>query len=481
MFSISRPTAARRISIWTTLAFAIGTAVAFSIVYLLVAREIKDRSDAWLIGESETLTQVAVRTTGDRLYNRIVREVAEVATREVPDDRNAQGQRLNSVFFLEENTKTNESPLWVGPGAIEPFLKVIRATKFAQGVPQSLRVDGWPTPFRVVVRQENDRTVYLGLSTRGTDHLLHALSRRFLLLLGGTVLIGFLISFASARGTLLRVERIAETVGRIDHHDLGERLPESANSDEISRLAQTFNRMLDRIQSSVTELRMVTDAVAHDLKSPLTSIRGTLESSLSSESNERMRESIGDAIEGLDKLLSLLNTTLDVAEAQGGALLLNRATVDFSAVVRQLSDLYLPAMVEQQHELTLDVEPDVMVDADMSLLHRAVNNLFENELTHLPTGCHVGIQLYRDQLSAELVIEDNGPGIPPEVGNRAFERFVKGKHSPGHGLGLAFVDAVARAHGGSVKISNRPAGGAVVTFSMPAVVIRAESLTVAGG
>jgi signal transduction histidine kinase len=479
MFSVSRSTAAWRISIWTTLAFAIGTAVAFSIVYLLVAREIKDRSDAWLIGESETLTQVALHTTGDRLYNRIVREVAEVATREVPDDRNAQGQRLNSVFFLEENANTNESPLWVGPGAIEPFLKTIRVTKFAQGAPQSLRVDGWPTPFRVVVRQENDRTIYLGLSTRGTDHLLHALSRRFLLLWGGTVFIGFLISFASARGTLLRVERIAETVARIDH-DLGERLPEPANSDEISRLAQTFNHMLDRVQSSVTELRMVTDAVAHDLKSPVTSIRGTLESSLSNESNERMRESIGDAIEGLDKLLSLLNTTLDVAEAQGGALLLNRATVDFSAVVTQLTDLYLPAMVEQQHELTLDVEPDVIVNADMSLLHRAVNNLFENELTHLPTGCHVGIRLYRCQLSAELVIEDTGPGIPPEVGNRAFERFVKGKNSPGHGLGLAFVDAVARAHGGSVKISNRTAGGAVITFSMPAVVIRSESIIVAG-
>jgi signal transduction histidine kinase len=284
----------------------------------------------------------------------------------------------------------------------------------------------------------------------------------------------------SAHRTLLRVERITETVGRIGTKDLGKRLPEPVNSDEISLLAKTFNRMLDCIQSSVTELRLVTDAIAHDLKNPLTSIRGTLESALSNDVGERWRDSIGEAIENLDRLLNLLNTTLDVAEAQGGALRLNRATVDFSGVVRQLVDLYQPAMVERQHELTVDIEGDVIVDADMPLLHRVVNNLFENELAHLPPGCRIAIRLHSHQGSAELVIEDNGPGFPPEVSKRAFERFVKGEHSSGHGLGLAFVDAVVRAHSGSVNISDRPSGGAVVTLLLPAVVRESESLVAVG-
>jgi signal transduction histidine kinase len=92
----------------------------------------------------------------------------------------------------------------------------------------------------------------------------------------------------------------------------------------------------------------------------------------------------------------------------------------------------------------VDIEGDVIVDADMPLLHRVVNNLFENELAHLPQGCRIAIRLHSHQGSAELVIEDNGPGFPPEVRKRAFERFVKGEHSSGHGLGLAFVDAVVR-------------------------------------
>jgi signal transduction histidine kinase len=473
MPKILRTTAAWRISIWTTLAFALGTGLAFAIVYLLVAQTIRDRSDAWLSGEAEVLAQVSSDTPRDHLYSRIVGEVAELATRELPDERNSRGQRLNSVFFLEDYFDGNESPLWVGPGSDDAFLKAIHGAKLGQA-PRSIRVEGWPTSFRVVARpvDERGKTIYLGLSNRGDMHVLRNLTRRFLLLWGGTVLLGFLISHMSARRTLRRVEHITETVAQIGSEDLSERLPESASRDEIARLAKTFNLMLNRIQSSVNQLHSVTDAVAHDLKSPVTSIRGTLESALCSEPNENWRDSVGQAIEDLDRLLNLLNTTLDLAEAQAGALRLDRSAVDFSGIVQQLLELYQPAMDERRHELTADLEPHVVVNADLSLLSRVVSNLLENELAHLPPGCHVHIQLRSQQESAELVIEDDGPGFPPEIAGRAFERFVKGKHSPGHGLGLAFVDAVVKAHGGAVRISDRIPGGAAITVSLPVSVLQ---------
>jgi signal transduction histidine kinase len=472
MPKLFQATAAWRISIWTTVAFALGTALAFSIVYFLVAKTIQERSDAWLSGEAEVLTRVSADTPRDRLYNRVVREVAELAAQELPDERNERGQRLNSVFFLESDPNNNESPLWVGPGSDDIFLKAIQQTKPVPGIPQSMTVEGWPTTFRVVARHENGRTIYLGLSGRGARHLLRTLTRRFLVLWGTTVLMGFLISYMSAHRTLVRVQRITDTVARIGSEDLGERLPQPVNADEISRLAKTFNHMLDRIQSSVNELRSVTDAVAHDLKSPVTSIRGALESALSSEPNEKWRDSVGDAIEGLDRLLRTLDTTLDVAEAQAGALRLDRSTVDLSAAVRQLVDLYEPALDERQHELTVDLEDHVVVDADWGLLNRVLSNLIENEIAHLPVGCQITIRLRSRDGSAKLMIEDNGPGFPPDISTRAFERFVRGKHSNGHGLGLAFVDAVVKAHGGAVEISDRPAGGAVITLSLPAGVLK---------
>jgi len=472
MRRVLRTTAAWRLSVWTTLAFALGTGLAFSIVYFLVAQGIRERSDAWLRGEAEVLAQVSADTPRDHLYHRIISEVAELAARELPDERNARGQNLNAVFFLEEDPNNSESPLWVGPTEEEAFLRAIQRAKPVAGIPQFIKVDGWPTTFRVVTLFENGRTIYLGLSNRGANHLLGNLTRRFLVVWAGTVLLGFLISYLSARRTLLRVERITETVARIGTEDLCERLPAQAKSDEISRLSETFNHMLDRIQSSVNQLRCVTDAVAHDLKSPVTAIRGTLESALCNEPKEMWRDSIGEAIEGLDRLLHVLNTTLDVAEAQAGALRMDRSAVDLSDVVRKLVDLYQPAMAERHHEVLVDLENHALVDADVRLLNRVVSNLLENELTHLPTGHRIAIRLRSYNGSKELVIEDDGPGFPLEVSNRAFERFVKGKHSPGHGLGLAFVGAVVHAHGGAVNISDRPTGGAVITVSLPASILQ---------
>ena len=458
---------------WTTLAFAAGTALAFLIVYFLVDRGTQERDDTWLTGEVDVLAQVSVSTPKDRLYKRIVGEVAELATREVPDEFNSRGQRLSSAFFLQMDPNNPESPLWVGPSSMDAFIKAIEQAKLVPGVPRFIRIDGVQSRFRVVLRAEgNDRKTYLGLSDQGARTLLHQFTRRVLLVWAGTVLLGFLISYWSASRTLLRVERITETVARIGSEDLGERLPEPVNSDEISRLAKTFNHMLDRIQSSVSQLRTITGTVAHDLRSPVTSIRGTLESALCNTRNDKWRDSVGEAIENLDRLLQLLNTTLDLAEAEAGALRLNRRPVDVSATVAQLVDLYQPAMAERHHRVAVDLEGHVFVDADLPLLNRAISNLLENELTHLPAGHQINIKLQSTAGSVRLVIEDDGPGFPPDIVNHACERFVKGKESPGHGLGLAFVDAVAQAHGGAVKLSDRTGGGALITVLFPVSVLQ---------
>jgi signal transduction histidine kinase len=464
-----RGTAAWRLSIWTTLAFAVGSALAFWIVYLLVEKGVRERSDAWLSGEAETLAEVSQSTPRGSLYDRIVEEVAELATNEVPHDRNVRGQRPNSVFFLQTDEHTSDdAALWVGPESRSAFENAIQQANLTPGVPESIHVEGWPSTFRVVVRNPSPgKALYLGLADQDAMRLLHQLTNRFLMVWAGMVALGFLISYTSARRTLMRVERITATVARIGSEELDERLPESPKADEISRLAQTFNHMLDRIQASVHQLRAVTDSVAHDLKSPVTSIRGRLEAALSHGDQNRLGESVGEAIEGLDRLSDLLNTTLDIAEAEAGALRLDRTPVDLTELITRLSEIYQPAMAERQHTLALDLEEHVVVNADLGLMNRTLSNLLENELTHLPEGCEVKLRLRSHDGAAELAILDTGPGFPPDIGTRAFERFVKGKQSPGHGLGLAFVDAVVHAHGGNISIAQSSAGGALITLSLP--------------
>jgi len=352
-----RSTAAWGISLWTTLAFAIGSAIAFAAVYVVVSRVIQERSDAWLSGESETLADVSRNTARDALYDRVVEEVAELASREVHDELDEVGQHINTVFFLQ--ISPGQQPLWVGPGNRELFLRAINQTALVTGVPRDLPVAGWTHPFRVVYRPASAGSgIYLGFLDEGSRHMLHRLIRRFVKIWAGMVALGFLISFFGIYRTLQRVECITATVAQIGSDDLGSRILEGRTSDEISRISQTFNYMLDRIQTSVNQLRALTDSIAHDLKSPVTAIRGKLEMALSTERGDAWREPVAEAVDGLDRLTQVLNTTLDLAEAEAGALPLRREIVDFGELVQHVVDLYQPAFSQRSQELALRVEEE---------------------------------------------------------------------------------------------------------------------------
>lgn len=462
----SRDTAAWRIAIWTTLAFALGSALAFGVTYYVVSNSVRERSDAWLSGEAEVLSEVSNSTPQDALYDRIMEEVAELATHEMPDEYGpAAAHAGSSAFFLQTGAR-GEAALWVGPDMKEGFLRAIQKTRIAPETPESLQIEGESTPFRVVARnRDHGGTIYLGLSDTAALHLMKRLTMQFLMVWVGTVLLGFIISYVSARGTLLRVEHISETVARIGSEDLSRRVPEGKSADEISRLSSTFNQMLDRIQASVEQLRTVTDSVAHDMKSPVTAIRGRLEVALSTNDDGHWRELVAEAIDTLDRLSHLLNTTLDLAEAEAGALHLNRERLDFSTLVRQQLDLYQPALAAHNHTVEANVQDGVFINADVSLIHRLMSNLLDNELAHLPAGCTVQIALLAQDHQAQLVIEDDGPGFPAELRSHVFERFVKGEQSRGRGLGLAFVNAVAQAHGGTVQIAEGT--GARISVRLP--------------
>ena len=466
-----RNSAAWRIAAWPAVAFAVGVALALSTMYFFIARDIRARSDAWLSGEAETLADVSAKTPRDNLYGRLVEEVAELATHEVSDP-SLSGQQQNSVFFLQ--MQPNEQPIWVGPTPKERFIQAIQSAQLAHGSPENVHVDGWKLPFRVVYHtRDSAGGIYLGFADLSGAKMLDRLAERCLLVWGITVVLGFLITWLAAYGTLSRVERISDTVSRIGSDDLSSRLPEGPYPDEISRLSKTFNKMLGRIQSSVHQLRVLTDSIAHDMKSPVTSIRGTLEVALAQTDRAQLQERTAEAIEGLDRLSEMLNTTLDLAEADAGALPLQKEPIELAGIIQPLVDLYQPAMDERGHRVTTQLQP-IVVDADRSLLNRMIANLLDNEVAHLPPGCDINIEMQARGQEAGIIITDNGPGFPPELLSRAFERFVKGEHSTGHGLGLAFVQAVVTAHGGTVVLSNPPGGGAVISLSMPMALVPVE-------
>jgi len=459
--------AAWRISLWATLAFAIGTMLVFAMLHRFVANDIQRRSDAWLSGEVAVLGDVAGRTPKDRLYRRVVGEVAELASREVPNKFLSNSNVNDSVFFLQAGDD-GTLKLWVGAGDGLANLAAIRARKLVSDVPYDLNVKGFNHPFRVAsVRLDDGSRIYLGLSERDELRVLRNFRLRFLFLWLIIVLFGAAIVFYVTRRMLGHVREITEAASRIGQSDLSSRVPTSKRNDEVAHLALTLNRMLDRIESSVHQLHTITDSLAHDLRSPLTAIRGKLEIVLSGDLKVEQSEPIVSAIDELDRLTEFLNTSLDVAEAKADALRLSRTEVDLDQLLRVMLDLYEPCMSEKGLRVHLRSAGPVTVLADASLLHRVIANLLDNELNHLPASCTVSIKLGAVENAATLIVEDNGPGFASEIGLQMFEQRVKGRDSKGHGLGLAFVEAVVRAHGGTVAASNRPDGGALLSITWP--------------
>jgi signal transduction histidine kinase len=459
--------AAWRISLWATLAFACGTMLVFVFLHRFVADDIQRRSDAWLSGEVEVLGDVAERTPKDALYDRVVGEVAELAGKEVPNKELSEDSSNDSVFFLQTGSD-GSAKLWVGAGKGEANLEAIQASRIVPDRPMDLHVQGFAVPFRVAsIRLDDGSYIYLGLSERDELRVLGKLRLRFFLLWLLLVLLGFCIVFFTTRRMLSRVRQITEAASTIGHSDLSARVPTTKQNDEVGHLALTLNGMLDRIESSMHQLHTITDSLAHDLRSPLTAIRGKLEMSLSTGSHGEQAEPVVSAIEELDRLTDFLNKSLDVAEARADALRLTRSEVDLDELLRIMIDLYEPSMSEKGLRIGLQSAGPVRIDADAALIHRMIANLFDNELRHVPAACTVDLRLTAKDDNASLILEDDGPGFDSEVLPHLFERNVKGRESNGHGLGLAFVDAVARAHGGTVAAGNRESRGARIVVALP--------------
>jgi signal transduction histidine kinase len=460
-------TAAWRISFWSTLAFAAGSVILFLFLQRFASQEILRRTDAWLSGEVQTLGDVAERTPNNSLHDRIVDEVAELATKEVPLELQADGDKNQSVFFIETGSD-NRLKQWVGGGDSNPYLAAITRTRITPGKPVDISIPGYFHPFRVVSLQtpEGDR-IYLGLSKAHDIHVLRRMRIRLLLICLGIIVLGFAIVFFATKRMLDRVHRITRTANRIGQHDLGSRVPEVRGKDEIAQLAHTLNRMLDRIENSVNQLHTITNSLAHDLRSPMMAIRGKLELALLADHESAWSDPVASALEELDRLSDFLTKSLDVAEANADALHLRRVPVDLDELLRTMVDLYEPSLTERGLKAMLRSSSPLMVSADLALLHRMLANLLDNAVKHLPPGTTISMQLQAQAEFGRLEIEDDGPGFPPEVVDRPFEKYVKGKDSSGSGLGLAFAEAVVRAHGGQIRASNGLRGGATIIIDLP--------------
>jgi len=283
--------------------------------------------------------------------------------------------------------------------------------------------------------------------------------------------IGLLGGSVMSRNMLRRVEQVNRTAERVIAGNLSDRVPRRGTSDEFDQLAANLNGMLEQIERLMTGMREVTDNVAHDLKTPLSRLRARLELALLGPSDDAaaQTEAIRAAIEEADRLLATFNALLSIAEAEAGAGGRASDPLDLGEIAAAVAELYEPVADEKGVALRLDSAPGTMIRGDRHLLSQAVANLLDNAVKYGGTD-EIAIAVWRRDGRAWIEVADRGPGIPEGERATVFDRFVRlerSRSTPGNGLGLSLVRAVAHRHGATVTLAdNRP--GLKVRIEFPA-------------
>ncbi len=261
---------------------------------------------------------------------------------------------------------------------------------------------------------------------------------------------------------LLRARGIADAADRIAAGDLSARAPEGQGRDVFDRLAQSLNAMLGRIEELMTGLRTVTDSLAHDLRSPLTRMKGALARALEPGISDTARlDAVEQAHAEADQALAAFTALIDIARAESGVSREAMTQVDLAALLADIAELFEPVFEDEGQVLKLSPpQAPVMALAHEPLLRQALGNLLHNALRHAGAGATVTLSLEASGGLARLIVADTGPGVPEDQRGRVQERFVRldeARGAPGSGLGLAIAAACAKLHQGRLVLEdNRP-------------------------
>jgi signal transduction histidine kinase len=276
-----------------------------------------------------------------------------------------------------------------------------------------------------------------------------------------TVALAILGGLMARRILVRRLQRISDVADRVVFGDLSHRVPLSGSGDEFDRLSQDINVMLERLSELMDGVREVSNSIAHDLRTPLTRLRGRLEGALAvGDSPARMREALSGAIREIDEVVRIFEALLRIAEIESGHRRAAFARVDLAEVASDVAELYQPLAEARGLALGVDTAP-ASCDGDRTLLAQAVANLVDNAIKYTPAGGRVTVAVARQPGQAVLTIADNGPGVPQGERDRIKERFYRlerSRSSPGSGLGLSLVVSVAKLHGGALTLTDNEPG-----------------------
>jgi heavy metal sensor kinase len=458
--SVSR-TLVFRLTVWYAGIFTLSSLLAFAFFYFQITSIVRERTDAELLESVEEFSALMSSKGVDAVKRAMVLE--------------AKDDGEDKIFFrlLASDGKelgSSKMAYWGGVHTNMESLK--RVFNGARHVLETLTLPDREYKVRSLYASIGAGTVLqLGWSLEEDEKFLARFRETFGTTVAVVMVFAALLGWFMAKRALANVEEVTRTARRISADDLGQRVPVKGQGSEIDKLAATFNDMLDRIQTLVTERKEMTENIAHDLRSPITRIRGIAEMALTAgKGADEYEAAAANTVEECDRLLEMINTMLYISQAEGGARKPTMEEIDMIRVVRDACELFQPVAEDKGVSLITRVESDLKVRGERQLLQRMVANLIDNALNYTPSSGTVTVSVNGDENLGVISVDDTGIGILPEELPRIFGRFYRCDQSrsrPGTGLGLSLVSAIVNSHRGKITVSSTPQVGTTFTVTLP--------------
>lgn len=453
-------TTAFRLSLRYAISFCLLTILALLLVYRHVLEEVNTQIDAGLRAEAQSFLFIYDDFPNHDLIQLIKHRSTELSIRAT--DTGDSGPRLYLLVDAEGDRLAGAMPNWQHALQQQGDSTL---TTFQLDTPDFLShlVEHEPT-FRLTTYQiifDDGLRLLIGQALNEQEELRERLIRLFwiitILMLGAGIIGGCWIG----KSVIRSLESVIMAAEKIMQGDLTRRIPARHLSDEFAVLAQHINLMLERIESLMDDLKEVTVNVAHDMRTPLTRIRTQAEAAILRPGTEHYRDALENTVAQSEKLVWMLNATMDIARIEAGKVSSEHQT-DLTAVCQGAIDLYEPLAEDKQQQLTHNLTgTPVLLHCNAQLMAQAVGNLLDNAIKYTPVGGAITLSLTQSNHQTTLTLSDTGPGIPLEQRKKATQRFVRLDNSrslPGNGLGLSLVAAVAASHKGSLQFEDNQPG-----------------------
>ena len=457
-----RHTLAFRLTLWYAGIFILSAGLAFLFFYLLITSVMRQQTDQGLSSEVRTLSSI-LQSRG-----------LEAVKRQAFLQAQAAGEKkifFRLLYITGQVFSSSNMSYWRDIGINKAAVNRLLESRTA--VFDTIKIPDRKHKIRVLYAVLGPGLILqLGQSMENHTRIIEVFRKVFVTTMLILFALAVVVGWFMARRALGGVEAVTWTARRISEGSLEKRVPVKNRADEIDQLALTFNQMLDRIETLVTGIQEMSDNIAHDLKSPITRIRGIAEVSLTSDSSLKEYESMAaGTIEECDRLLDMINTMLMISRTEAGVNQLDCQQLDIANLVRDACDIFQSSAEDKGLTMVYNGPEHISLYGDIRLIQRMVANLLDNAIKYTPANGTIDVTLSSssDQ-SVQLAIKDNGMGISGQDLERIFERFFRcdpSRSQAGTGLGLSFARAVVRAHNGNITVASTVGEGSAFTVILP--------------